>query len=199
MNAILASLSHDRKHTIESIINHYEAHQSVIVNFLYFANAMKYRLLEYARNDREHAYRQSLVSGDFLLPDGIALQLYRRAADGTRVDNMNGTDMTPDLLHVLCDRGSVSLYIYSVYDPTIGKNQSRLDRGLSELMLQFPQVRIAASYQSIYSDRGIDFPHDKRESMVARDDADYKVFLHGTGSPFQEIWSYAQREWLIQQ
>jgi hypothetical protein len=51
-----------------------------IVSFLYFANVMHWRLLEpldeKAEKKKYQAYRKSLKKSHFLLPDGIALQLF---------------------------------------------------------------------------------------------------------------------------
>ncbi|MBP6910822.1 hypothetical protein KBC03_04510 [Patescibacteria group bacterium] len=60
-----------------------------MVNFLYFANAMSYHLFEKSRNEKEVAYKHALLHGDFLLADGIALQLWSKWSSGKRVHNLN--------------------------------------------------------------------------------------------------------------
>lgn len=71
-----------------------------VVNFLYFANAMQYRLYEKPHNTRDEAYLGALERSDFLLPDGIALQTRDRwtHTPRSRLENLNGTDLTPNIL-----------------------------------------------------------------------------------------------------
>ncbi|USN57076.1 MAG: WecB/TagA/CpsF family glycosyltransferase [Candidatus Peribacteria bacterium] len=184
----------DRALFATELLDRYEEKQSVIVNFLYFANATHYRLFEKHRNAKELAYKQALLAGDFLLADGIALQVYKRTSDLNRVDNLNGTDLTPRLLDYLTQIYSVSLYVYSAYDEGIDKDTTRLEKGLDGLLRDFPGLRIASSYQSPYSERGTDFPFEQFERAVAKDDANIKLFLNCTGTPFQEVRVEAHRE-----
>lgn len=128
----------DRESLVDEMLSRYRESSSVVVNFLYFSNAMHYRLLEQHRDTTDLAYKQALLMGDFLLADGIALQVYKRSTDLTWVRNLNGTDLMPWLLHRLTQNQSVSLYVYSVYDPQIGKDKSRLERGLDALLRDFP-------------------------------------------------------------
>lgn len=95
-----------------------------MVNFLYFANAMQYRLfekVEYSQNAEK--YKETLLHSDFLLPDGIALQLRSKRTEKKSVHNLNGTDLTPKVLSYLNTHYSSisSVYIYSLYDPIIDK------------------------------------------------------------------------------
>jgi UDP-N-acetyl-D-mannosaminuronic acid transferase (WecB/TagA/CpsF family) len=61
---------------------------------------MHYRLYEKPHNLRDEEYLASLERGDFLLPDGIALQLWDSWTyrPRTRLHNLNGTDLTPHVL-----------------------------------------------------------------------------------------------------
>ncbi len=88
----------------------------VLVNFLYYANAEMRHVFDVSkRTSADESYVQSLMEGDFLLPDGIALALscfryenpeappiktllsYRSMGDST-LPNLNGTDLLPELL-----------------------------------------------------------------------------------------------------
>ena len=87
----------DFEDAYQSIINKYDEQSYWIINYIYFANItgkkifdtkscwvdkskFKNMLLseykELQRNDISFNYRQSLLDSDFLLPDGIALQLF---------------------------------------------------------------------------------------------------------------------------
>lgn len=189
----------DRDLLFFDMLSSYQEKGSIVVNFLYFSNAMHYRLLEKHRNNKELSYKQALLAGDFLLADGIALQIYKRFSDLERVNNLNGTDLTPRLLDRLTQDHSVSLYVYSAYDDGIDKDTTRLAKGLDALLRDFPGLRIASSYQSHYGERGVGFPFEQFERAVAKDDADIKLFLNCTGTPFQEVRIEAHREWFADQ
>ncbi|MEI7478479.1 MAG: hypothetical protein WCJ81_08690 [bacterium] len=90
---------------------------------MYFGSAMNYRVFEKPRSAYEQAYHQALQTADFLLPDGIALQIweYLTKKSHTWLENLNGTDLNPVLLRWLRKKTNVQLFIYSAYDPQIGK------------------------------------------------------------------------------
>jgi UDP-N-acetyl-D-mannosaminuronic acid transferase (WecB/TagA/CpsF family) len=96
-----------------------------VVNFLYFANAVQYHVLELDRYKKsaDKIYARSLTASDFLLPDGIALQVWSYFDSGRkyRLQNLNGTDLTPKILSYLSNRYSVNLFVYSLYDEKIDK------------------------------------------------------------------------------
>lgn len=110
----------DRRHLISSIICHYQDQKWIVVHFLYFASLLKILRENVPNSDRD--YTQSLISADFLLPDGIALALYYEhylrqspikwfeiLAFMTRfshlaLPNHNGTDFIPSFLDALEER-----------------------------------------------------------------------------------------------
>jgi UDP-N-acetyl-D-mannosaminuronic acid transferase (WecB/TagA/CpsF family) len=94
-----------------------------VVNFLYFANAMQYRLFETPRNAADTIYKEALAHSDLLLPDGIALQMWdsRSRKPKRWLHNLNGTDLTPQILSYFTTKYTVHLYISSLYDENIGK------------------------------------------------------------------------------
>lgn len=109
---------------IHELLTVYKTQGHAVVNFLYFANAMQYRLFEKGEYSQSAVkYKQTLLHSDFLLPDGIALQLWSKRTEGKSVHNLNGTDLTPKVLDYLNAHyaNNTSLYIYSLYDPKINK------------------------------------------------------------------------------
>jgi UDP-N-acetyl-D-mannosaminuronic acid transferase (WecB/TagA/CpsF family) len=57
---------------ISSLFSHYKKEKYGIVHYLYFANIIANNLLK----DENSEYFSSLQNADFLLPDGIALELF---------------------------------------------------------------------------------------------------------------------------
>ncbi len=159
MDKIIAKLSAaDEAEIIQQIVAHYQRHKYTCVNFLYFANAMTYRLFEAnskskIQNLKSEEYKKTLLASDFLLPDGIALQLWSKWTEKKKLHNLNGTDLTPDMLAYLNKHSAASLYIYSLYDPKIGKGEEWLHKAISNIQADYPNIHIAHSYQSLYSNR----------------------------------------------
>lgn len=106
---------------LKDITDRYDQQDFAVVNFLYFANAMQYHLFEEPQNKKDEEYKQALLNSDFILPDGIALQLWNYIAYKPRswVSNLNGTDLTPRILEYITSKYTVELYIASLYDERI--------------------------------------------------------------------------------
>lgn len=185
---------------IVALLDHYQEKWHSIVNFLYFANAMQYHLFESKlQTGDDKTYAQSLLQGDFLLPDGIALQLWSKRIAKKNLHNLNGTDLTPLVLSHLNQQWDSSIYISSLYDPHIGKWEEWLDRALHAINRTYPHIQIAFAHQSLYSRRGEDFPWETLKERISRDDNAVKVFLHCTWTPFQERWIEEHREFFREQ
>ncbi len=174
---------------VHELLSVYQRNGFAVVNFLYFANAMQFHLFEQRlQNIKDRQYSEALLKGDFLLPDGIALQLWAKRTEKKTTHNLNGTDLTPLFLQYLNDHEKASLYIYSLYDPKIDKGPEWLWKAVEKLHESYPQLKIVFTHQSLYAQRWEQFPRRKLEECVEEDDSHMKVFLHCTGTPFQELW-----------
>lgn len=93
-----------QQQAMQDILAQWQKKGYCIVHFLYFANVVSQKLLE----KRNH-YATLLQSWDFILPDGIALQIFYRSlvtaghqhTDKSRLANCNGTDLTMPLLQYI--------------------------------------------------------------------------------------------------
>lgn len=195
-----------REDFLSALLSEYEAKGFVIVNYLYFASAMKYRLFEYQENSRDVQYKTALQSSSFFLTDGIALQIFAffirmfgNEKSNCWLHNLNGTDITPYLLQELPKQGTVSVYLYNLYDPRIGKTEEWIQKALESFRSKFPQVHLIWNHSELYTERGSYMPFEELEQTSANDRAQYKLFLNCTGSPFQEIWAEENREFLKKQ
>jgi UDP-N-acetyl-D-mannosaminuronic acid transferase (WecB/TagA/CpsF family) len=93
---------------IDDILETYEEQSFCIVNFLYFANIVSQKLFDEGKDktEKQREYKKILLKADYLLPDGIALQIFYYLANFFRViksprkwlENLNGTDFTPYFL-----------------------------------------------------------------------------------------------------
>lgn len=196
MNPILQKLyRNDTTKAIEDILTHYAHRWFAVVNFLYFANAMKYHLFENLQQQIDFDYSDALLQSDFLLPDGIALQLWDKFENKKlpKTHNLNGTDLTPAFLHYVTQNYDVELYIVSVYDEKIGKWPERLEKWVEKIK-EIYGIQMIYSYQTPYSQRGQEYPFTRR-AQAPKADTTVRVLLHCTGTPFQELWTTKNISW----
>lgn len=186
----------DNTQLLSDIDEIYKKKKYCIVNFLYFANAIQYNLFDlpkYKTHPLNTAYERALHDGDFLLPDGIALQvwyylskkLWKKSLSNksvnhwvnssidnlstqkssTRIHNLNGTDFTPIALAYFTKKYRVNLFVYSLYDEKIGKWQEWLHKWVQLLSQKYDFASIH-SYQSHYTMRGKDYPWDEMSRVI---------------------------------
>ena len=92
---------------VDEILSMYQQESFAVVNFIYFSNIVAQRLFEDKdKTEKEKEYKKILLKSAFLLPDGIALQLFyflakifrRIEASRAWLANLNGTDFVPYFL-----------------------------------------------------------------------------------------------------
>lgn len=92
---------------VNEILTTYQQKEFSVVNFIYFSNIVAQRLFEdKEKTEKEREYKKILLKSDFLLPDGIALQIFyffaklfgRIASSRAWLANLNGTDFVPYFL-----------------------------------------------------------------------------------------------------
>lgn len=186
----------DVEQYIKELESLYTQKQFCVTNFLYFANAVQYKLLE--QNVKDMEYKKALLSSDFLLPDGIALQIWAYFAQNPkkRLHNLNWTDLTPKILEYFSKNYTVHLYIYSLYDEKIWKSQEWLHKATNKLKNEY-DIDAVYSYQSHYNQRWYDYPWEMMEEKIHVSDNVCNIFLNCTGSPFQEKWIEKNKEWFV--
>lgn len=178
---------------VKDIITVYTQQWFAIISFLYFANAMRRQIFEQPDLDTKQLakrmlYLNALKKSHFLLPDGIALQLFYRSIRKQPIHNLNWTDFIPYFISKISKKSSVSLYLYQCYDPPKWKWEGYLEKGVNALEEHFWLV-VKRSDQCLYKQRWENFSWLWLEESLAKDDNDIKIFLNCTWTPFQEIWS----------
>lgn len=126
MNTILAKIfvAQDMRNTCKEILSICQNNWSCFVNFLYFANAMQFRLFEDEDQKKNSEYENFLVDSDILLPDWIALQIFYWLSCHVWIKSINGTDFLPFFLHYLQNKKSnFQLVLYGGTQEVIKKSQ----------------------------------------------------------------------------
>lgn len=169
---------------IEDIISHRHSQHHCVVHFLYFANVVRHDILSTKAQRQKtkkassqqlaaSSYYNALLTSDFLLPDGIALQTFYAAAvsldrvssDRKRLANCNGTDLTLPLLQQLPKDAQIHLY---------GAGPSVIQKAADFLRTQdITPVSITDGYN--------DFDRSKMDSEHKN------ILLIGRWSPLQEL------------
>jgi len=188
----------DKELATQEILQTYQQQWSCIVNFLYFANAMKRRLFEQPRDYKDITYKHSLLEWDYLLPDGIALQTFYKIYTGTLLHNLNGTDFVPYLLWEISKNHSLSIYLYQCFDPAKGKTPESLQHWVDALHEMYSEVLLPRADQCHYTSRGEEFDRDWLTHTLSEDRSEIRVFLNCTGTPFQELWVQEHRDFFAQ-
>ena len=97
--------------TADNIVSTYDEQWHCVVNFIYFSQIVSQHVFSSAKKktEKEKEYKKLLLKADFLLPDGIALQIFYYLAtlfwtiksDKKWIPNINWTDFTPFFLNNL--------------------------------------------------------------------------------------------------
>lgn len=162
-----------------------------IVNFLYFAQAMKFKVYE---DEVQSDYKTALQNSDIICIDGIAMQIFDQIwqrlfwKQRKRPENLNGTDFLPYILEQTQNQ-KIGIIMSTVYDPKIDKWTERMDKWLDALKQHYPHIDIIFKHQTLFSKRGEDFPIKECIDTIKKKKSDYDhiLFLNGIGWPVQEI------------
>lgn len=183
----------------EKIQNICQTQWSCVVSFVYFAQAMKFKIFE---SEVKSDYKKSLIRSDIVCIDGIAMQIFDRC--GQRffqpkpriwTENLNGTDFLPFILQQTKNK-KVGIILSTVYDPKINKWPEWMRKGLHELQRQYPHIDILFAHQTEFKYRGQNFPFKELKQILQKEQSNYDhiLFLNGIGWPIQEIWTENHRD-----
>jgi N-acetylglucosaminyldiphosphoundecaprenol N-acetyl-beta-D-mannosaminyltransferase len=140
------------------------------------------------------AYKKALLESDFLLPDGIALQLFYWIASRLkkikttmpRLPNLNGTDFGLSFLQHIQERfgaDELQIILYGTYPGILEKTKEVLtDKGFEILYAQ---------------DGYTNFDRDQVEELLATNRKKYTVLLVARTTPeypIQELWARSNKE-----
>ena len=180
-----------RDDAISEILSLYDQGEAVVVNFLYFAVIASQNLFEDGeKTEKEKEYKKILLKSDFLLPDGIALQLFYafarlcgkvKSPHPYWLKNLNGTDFVPYFLSDLKKKywsQKICLLLYWTRPEYLQK---------AEDTLKFQW------YNVIYSQDGYsDFDWEKADAALEEYQDTINVLLVARSTPkipLQELWT----------
>lgn len=120
------------------------------------------------------AYRAALEGADLLLPDGSGMRLAGKLSAVELGDNLNGTDLFPEL----CLRAAVlgqSVYL-------LGGKPGVAERTAAAMVNRYPGLTIAGTRDGFWA-------ADEEEAVLSEINASgARIVLVGLGVPLQETW-----------
>ena len=191
-----------KKQAANDILSTYASKGSCVLSFVYFSDIMKNRLLEKKESTTQEAYEEALRGSDFILPDGIALQLFYRCwpvgrRTGIWLQNLNGTDFIPYLMQqIVATWESIHIGMYDLYDENIWKSREFIDTAKQKFLDRFG-VPITYVYQVHYSQRKTaQFDFDAYKNSLEENPATYRILWMSVWTPEKEIWAERHRSFL---
>lgn len=145
---------------VDTIVANWQASgASRIVHFIYYSN--------FILMDSDEPYRSAMELADFVLIDGIGMQLYMKIVKNRWPNNLNGTDLNPILLQRL-DRDTVPVAFYGTTEENINAAAVNIRKTLTSDSPYYIQNGFSP----------LDWSQIQQRSAL---------FI-GMGSPRQELW-----------
>lgn len=216
MDSVLSKLfTWNADEACDAILSEYHRKSYAIVNYLYFANITGKQVFEKYHQAVEEAefqdavredykimspktigaaYKKALLDSDFLLPDGIALQIYYRLAaklkkistKTPRLFNLNGTDFGLGILKYIQEKfgeDQIQLVLYGTYPGILEKTK---------------EVLTDKWFDILYAQDGYtNFDREQLETLLETNRKKYTVLLVARTTPeypIQELWAWGNKE-----
>ncbi len=139
-----------------------------------FINAHCVNVLE-----QDKAYRAALEAADYLLPDGSGLAIAARLAGVDLGENLNGTDLFPEICREAAARG-VAVFL-------LGGKPGVAAVAASAMRQRFPDLRIAGTRHGFWEE------YEESALLDEVNTSGAGILLVGMGVPRQEKWIAARR------
>ncbi|UVO52748.1 WecB/TagA/CpsF family glycosyltransferase [Sphingomonas sp. SUN039] len=123
---------------------------------------------------RDPRYRRALKKSDMLLPDGIGIRIAAGLAGVRLGENLNGTDLFPELCARATDTG-VPIFL-------LGGQPGVAHAAGSAMRARFPDLKVAGAMHGFYA------PEAEEAVLDAINASGAKIVLVGFGVPRQERW-----------
>lgn len=152
--------------TEEQFLGEFESrvHEGIKTN-VFFLNAHCYNI---AQTDRD--YYRIINEADYLLNDGVGIEIGAKLFDIPLAGNLNGTDLTPKILK-RCEKNGFSVFV-------LGATETNLKSAIQHFRRDYPGLKIAGAHHGYFQSN-----HEIVEE-INRSHAD--VLIVGMGVPLQE-------------
>lgn len=132
-------------------------------------------------------FHKSLVSADFLTPDGIGVVYASRVLGGQIRNRLTGMDVFLGIAAAM-DRAKQGRFFF------LGSTEATLQKIQDEMASRFPHVVVAGSYSPPFKPEFSE--EDNRQMIEAINNSNADVLWVGLTAPKQEKWIFENREHL---
>ncbi|GER67133.1 UDP-N-acetyl-D-mannosaminuronic acid transferase [Weizmannia acidilactici] len=132
---------------------------------IYFLNAHCYNVAQ-----TDAYYHRILNEADYLLNDGVGVEIGAKLFDIPLSGNLNGTDLTPKILK-RCEENGFSVFV-------LGSNETNLQSAIRNFRRDYPGLKIAGAHHGYFQ--------SKKEMAARINNSGADVLIVGMGVPLQE-------------
>jgi len=147
------------------------------VHTLFFLNAHCFNVAQ-----ENPQYLQAINQADLLLNDGIGIKLASFFKGIRLKDNLNGTDLIPEIIDI-AEKSGIKVYL-------LGGKEYVAERAVNKLKQSNPEL-LVAGYHSGYFSEG-----EKVNILKEIRDSGTGLVIIGMGVPKQELWAAAHKDLL---
>ena len=131
---------------------------------------------------KDKSFMEALRRSDYLVADGVGIQLAARILEGKKVEKITGSDLHKVLLKSLSEQNGRCFYL--------GSSESVLSKLKERAYSEFPSVK-TSSYSPLYKN---EFSREETLAMIgAVNDFAPDVLFVGMTAPKQEKWVHENR------
>lgn len=135
----------------------------------------------------DETFHNSLVSADFLTPDGIGVVYASRMLGGQIRKRLTGMDVFLGVAAAM-DRAKQGRFFF------LGSTEATLEKIREEMSSRFPHVEVAGAYSPPFKPEFS--AEDNRRMIAAINESNADVLWVGLTAPKQEKWIFENREHL---
>ncbi len=157
-----------RKKEVLQICKHYLNSEERLV--IFFINAHCFNIAQ-----KNHEYLQAVNEADLLLNDGIGLKIASFFTSIRFHDNLNGTDLIPEILEI-SSKSDAGVYFF-------GGKESVSVKAAERTMSMFPGLPVLGYHSGYFDDK------EEKEIIQEINSSGAKILVIGMGVPKQELWT----------
>ena len=131
---------------------------------------------------KDTAFMEALRKSDYLVADGVGIQLAARIIEGKKIEKISGSDLHRVVLKSLSEKNGRCYYL--------GSSESALSRIRERVLREFPSVE-TGSYSPLFKN---EFSREDTLAMIGSvNDFAPDVLFVGMTAPKQEKWVHENR------
>ncbi len=129
---------------------------------------------------KNESYKLVINQADLLLNDGIGIKLASYLAGIKIKENLNGTDLIPEILSLAANNGKKVFFL--------GGMDGVAEKAAQMIKSRIPEIDIAGCNSGFFSSK------EENEVLEKVNDSEAELLVLGLGVPKQELWASVQKD-----